>query len=157
MTAAVARVATTGDHPWLADYVDHCRRLGCSARALRDRLRAARALLTIHPGLEQWMRQPIGDRLVDLRRTAAWPLAAFLIGTGRLRLDIDLAVWKNLTGLGSIVEATHAADFARARALGQRLGWTDGWVDTVLGECLAVVIAWHGAGVPSLSVDVVDA
>lgn len=157
MTAAVARVATTGDHPWLAGYVDYCGRLDCSDRALRDRLRAARALLADHPDLEQWMRQPIEGRLADLRRTAAWPLVVFLIGTGRLRLDIDLAVSKNLTGLGGIVQAAHAADFARARDAGQRLGWTDGWVDTVLGECLAVVIAWHGAGVPSLSVDVVDA
>lgn len=157
MTAAVARVATMDDHPWLTGYVDHCQRTGVSDRALRDRLRAARALLADHPDLAQWMRQPIEDRLVDLRRTAAWPLVAFLIGTGRLRLDIDLAVSKNLTGLGGIVQAAHAADFARARTAGRRLGWTDAWVDTVLGECLAVVVAWHGTGVPGLSVDVVDA
>ena len=45
MTAAVARVATMDDHPWLACYVDHCQRAGVSDRALRDRLRAARVLL----------------------------------------------------------------------------------------------------------------
>jgi len=37
-----------------------------------------------------------------------------LIGTGRLRLDLELAGAKHLTGLGDIVEHQHAADFATA-------------------------------------------
>ncbi len=42
-------------------------------------------------------------------------------------------------------------DFAAARAAGLRLGWTPGWVDTVLGECLAVLLAWHGGTVADLN------
>lgn len=157
MTAAVTLVATEADHDWLADYVDHCHALGCSNRALRDRLRAARTLLSAHPDLTEWMHSPTQDRLIALRRTKAWPLLAFLIGTGRLRLDLELAVSKNLTGLGTIVESEHQHDFAAAREAGRRLGWTEAWVDTVLGECLAVILAWHGGTVRDLTRDVIDA
>jgi hypothetical protein len=133
MTTAVARVATPADHDWLPDYVDHCHTQGCSDRALRDRLRAARTLLTAHPNLQEWMQRPVADRLVELRRTMAWPLLVFLIGTGRLRLDLELAVSKNLTALGAIVESQHAQGFAAAREAGRRLGgprlgWTPCWV-----------------------------
>jgi integrase len=157
MTAAVARVATGADHDWLAGYITHCHTLGCSDRALRDRLRAARTLLTAHPDLAEWMRRPVADRLVDLRRTKAWPLVVFLIGTGRLRLDLELAVSKNLSGLGGIVESQHAQGFAAVREAGRGLGWTEAWVDTVLGECLAVILAWHGGTVHDLSREVIDA
>lgn len=51
------------------------------------------------------MDQPTTSRVTALRRTRAWPLLVFLIGTGRLRLDLGLAAAKNLTGLGEIVEA----------------------------------------------------
>lgn len=157
MTTAVARVATPADHDWLPDYVDHCHTQGCSDRALRDRLRAARTLLTAHPNLQEWMQRPVADRLVELRRTKAWPLLVFLIGTGRLRLDLELAVSKNLTALGAIVESRHAQGFAAAREAGRRLGWTKTWVDTVLGECLAVILAWHGGTAHDLSHEVIDA
>lgn len=144
MSTAVARIATTADHDWMRAYVEHCHRLGCSDRALRDRLRSARAFLVAHPDLAVWMALPTADRVTELRRTRARPLLVFLIGTGRLQLDLQLAAAKNLTGLGAIVEAHHVEDFAAARAAGLRLGWTPAWVDTVLGECLAVLVAWHG-------------
>jgi integrase len=155
MTAAVARAVASADHDLLADYVAHCHGLGCSDRALRVRLRAARTLLAAHPNLEEWMRRPVADRLVELRRTEAWPMVAFLIGTGGLRLDPELAVSKNLTGLG--VESQHPGEFAQARAAGLKLGWTQAWVDTVLAECLAVIVAWHGGTVHDLSREVIDA
>jgi len=155
MSAAVARTATRVDHTWLDVYVDHCHRLGCSDRALRDRLRAARRFLAAHPDPRAWVGRSTTDRMLDLKRTRAWPLVVFLIGTGRIRLDLELAAAKNLTGLGDIVEAAHAEDFATARAAGLQLGWTPVWVDTVLGECLAVLLAWHGGTVVDLSQDVV--
>lgn len=104
MTAAVAREATAADHGLLAEYVVRCRELGVSDRALRDRLRAARSFLRAHPDLDAWMGRSTEHRLVDLARTKAWPLLVFAIGTGRLRLDMELAGAKNLTGLGRIVE-----------------------------------------------------
>jgi hypothetical protein len=132
VSAAVARVATSADHAWFEAYVAHCQQLGCSDRALRDRLCYARAFLTAHPDLHAWMSQPTGDRVAGLKRTHAWPLVVFLVGTGRLHLDLELAGAKNLTGLGGIVEHQHAEDFATARSAGRRLGWTTDWVDTVL-------------------------
>ena len=155
MSAAAALMATSADHTWMAGYVEHCQRLGCSDRALRDRLRCARTFLAAHPDPPAWMSHPTADRVVELKRTRAWPLLVFLIGTGRLRLDLELAGAKNLTGLGGIVEQHHHADFATARSAGLRLGWTPGWVDTVLHECLAVLLAWHGGTVTDLSPDVV--
>jgi hypothetical protein len=156
VSAAVARTATSTDHDWFAAYVAHCQRLGCSDRALRDRLCSARALLAAHPDLQAWMGQPTVDRVVELRRTRAWPLLVFLIGTGRLRLDLELAGAKHLTGLGDIVEHQHVADFATARAAGLRLGWTPDWVDTVLHECLAVLLACHGGTIADLGEQVVE-
>ena len=156
MTAAVARVATTGDHPLLEDYLEHVKTLRPSDRALRDRLRAARAMLAAHPDLNAWMQLPLAQRLAELRRTKAWPLVVFAIGTGRLRLDVELMTAKNLTGLGSIVAGEHPGLFAAATQAGLRLGWTPGWVQTVVQECLAVLIAWHGGDLADLDEGVLE-
>lgn len=99
------------------------------------------------------MQRPIQYRLLELRRTGAWPLVVFVIGTGRIRLDLELAATKHLQGLGVIVEAQHPGDFATVRAAGQRLGWTTGWVDTVLHGCLAVVLAWTGGTIAELNTE----
>ena len=153
MSAAVSRTATTIDHGLLPAYIEHCQRLGCSDRAFRDRLRIARSFLAAHPELDAWMQRPIQYRLLELRRTGAWPLLVFAIGTGRVRLDLELAATKHLQGLGVIVEAQHPDDFAAVRAAGQRLGWTTGWVDTVLHGCLAVVLAWTGGTIAELNTE----
>jgi site-specific recombinase XerD len=99
------------------------------------------------------MQRPIQYRLLELRRTGAWPLVVFAIGTGRIRLDLELAATKQLQGLGVIVEAQHPGDFATVRAAGQRLGWTSGWVETVLHGCLAVVLAWTGRTIAELNTE----
>jgi len=156
VNTAVVRNATTADHDWMSAYVEHCHGLGCGDRALRDRLRSARDFLAVHPDPRAWMEQPTPARVTDLQRTHAWPLLVFLIGTGRLRLDLELAGAKNLTGLGGIVEHQHREDFATARAAGLRLGWTPDWVNTVLHECLAVLLAWRGGQVDDLDEQVVE-
>lgn len=156
MTAAAARTATATDHALLPAYLAHLATIEVSDRALRDRLRAARALLAEHPDLTAWMARPIEHRLATLQRTQAWPLVVFAIGTGRLRLDIDMMAAKNLTGLGSIVGAEHPQNFARATDAGLRLGWTPGWVQTVLQEGLAVLIAWHGSDLAGLDETVLE-
>jgi site-specific recombinase XerD len=153
VSAAVSRTATTADHGLLPAYIEHCQRLGCSDRSFRDRLRIGRGFLGAHPDLEAWMQRPIQYRLLELRRTGAWPLVVFAIGTGRIRLDLELAATKQLQGLGVIVEAQHPGDFATVRAAGQRLGWTSGWVETVLHGCLAVVLAWTGRTIAELNTE----
>jgi site-specific recombinase XerD len=153
VSAAVSRTATTADHGLLPAYIEHCQRLGCSDRSFRDRLRIGRGFLDAHPDLEAWMQYPIQYRLLELRRTGAWPLLVFAIGTGRIRLDLELAATKQLQGLGAIIEAQHPGDFATVRAAGQQLGWTSGWVETVLHECLAVVLAWTGGTIMELNAE----
>jgi hypothetical protein len=154
VSGAVARTATTHHHRLLPAYLEHVAALGLSDRALRDRLRAARALLAQAPDLVDWMAWPISERLASLQRTRAWPLVVFALGTGQLRLDLELMTGKNLTGLGRIVQDQHRQGFAAATDAGLRLGWTPGWVATVLHEGLAVLIAWHGGDLDDLDDDV---
>lgn len=156
MTAAVASGATDAHSPLFADYAAHCHGLALGDRALRGRLHTARTFLAAHPDLPAWMGRPTEHRLVELARSRAWPLLVFAIGTGRLRLDLELAGAKNLTGLGRIVEHCQPEQFAAARATGLRLGWTPDWVATVLHECLAVILAWHGGTVADLDAEVLD-
>ena len=101
-------------------------------------------------------RLPAVERAAELRRAGAWPLVCYAIGTGRIRLDVELAAVKQLTGLGRAVEARDPAGFAAVRDAGNRLGWTGSWVETVLGECLAVLLAWHGGLVADLTSEVID-
>ena len=121
MSAAMARAGAADDHGLLPAYVEHCQGLGLSDRAYRDRLRTAQAFLAAHPDLHAWMQRPTGHRVLELRRTGAWPLLVFAIGTGRLRLDVGLATGKHLQGLGAILEDQHRTDFAIARDAG--LAW----------------------------------
>jgi integrase len=155
VTAALAR-AGQHDQDLLAGYAGHVRTLGLSDRAVRDRLRIARDFLNRHPGLQEWMVLPVADRVTELARTGAWPLICHAIGIGRLRLDLELAGAKNLAGLARAVEARDPAAFAAARTAGIALGWTASWVETVLSECLAVLLAWHGGRAADLTSQIVD-
>ncbi|GAF46560.1 hypothetical protein RW1_031_01450 [Rhodococcus wratislaviensis NBRC 100605] len=140
----------------LAGYLDHVATLGLSGRAVRGRTRIATAFLAVHPDLREWMARPASDRLTELRSTGAWPLLCHLIGRDELRLDLEFAAVKNLTGLGSAIEARDPDGFAAGRRAGLALGWTPSWVETVLGECLAVLLAWHGGLASGITNDTVD-
>jgi hypothetical protein len=144
------------DRGLLADYLEHVKALGLGDRAIRDRIRIAAGFLDRHPDLQAWMVLPAAERITELERTGAWPLVCYAIGTGRLRLDLELAGAKQLTGLSRIVEDRDPQAFAAARAAGLALGWKPSWVETVLGECLAVLLAWHGGQVAGLSSQIVD-
>ena len=140
----------------LGDYLDHVASLGLSGRALRDRTRIAHEFLSRNPDLAAWTALPAIERAAELRSSGAWPLLCYAIGTDRIRLDVELAAVKQLTGLARAVEARDPAGFAAVREAGNRLSWTDSWVETVLGECLAVVLAWHGGLVADLTAQVID-
>ena len=156
MTAAVLQGLVVDADALLGDYLDHVAGLGLSGRAVRDRTRIAREFLSRHPDLDAWMDLPAAARAADLRSTGAWPLLCYAIGTGRVRLDVELAAVKQLTGLGGAVQARDLSGFAMLREAGNRLGWSSSWVETVLGECLAVLLAWHGGLVADLTTDVID-
>ena len=156
MTPAVSSLAAAGPG-LLDDYLGHLRMLGLGDRAVRDRVRIARDFTGRHPSLQAWMTLPVTDRAGELKRTGAWPLVCYAISTGRLRLDLELAGARNLAGLARAVEARDPEAFAAARAAGLRLGWKASWTETVLGECLAVLLAWHGGQVADLTSEIVDA
>ncbi|ETZ96290.1 phage integrase family domain protein [Mycobacterium kansasii 824] len=42
------------------------------------------------------------------------------------------------------------------REAGNRLGWSSSWIETVLGECLAVLVACHGGLVADLTEQAID-
>ena len=124
MTAAALQGRVVDAEALLADYLDHVAGLGLSERAVRDRTRIAREFLSRNPDLDAWMDLPAAARVTELRRTGAWPLLCYAIGTGRLRLDVELAAVKQLTGLAGAVEARDLSGFATLRDAGNRLGWT---------------------------------
>lgn len=150
-------VAVTRSPGLLADYLAHVDGLGLSGRARRDRRVAATRFLATFGDLEEWMARPAAARVVDLKRSGAWPLVVFAIAGGHVRLDLELAGVKNLTGLGDAIRATDPDGFTRAQVAGLQLGWGQAWVDTVLDECLAVVLACTGRRLDQLDDEVIDA
>src|SRR5207245_11612288 len=97
MNAGAACPPSAADAPLLVDYLAHVATLDLGDRAVRDRARVARGFLAArHQDLARWMREPAAQRAAELRATGAWPLLVFAIGTGRLRLDLDIVGVKNL-------------------------------------------------------------
>src|SRR5258708_8862141 len=141
----------------LNEYLGGLQTVGLGARAVRHRVRIARDFTGRYPDLQAWMTLPAAHRVSELKRTGAWPLVCHAIGTGRLRLDLELAGAKNLAGLAHAVEARDPGAFAAARAAALRLGWKTSWTETVLGECLAVLLAWHGGHAGGLTREIVGA
>ena len=75
-----------------------------SERSVRDRTRHRTRFLSRNPILHAWMALPAVERAAELRSSRAWPLLCYAIGTDRVRLDVELAALKQLTGLGHAVE-----------------------------------------------------
>ncbi|WP_204802363.1 tyrosine-type recombinase/integrase [Mycobacterium riyadhense] len=156
MTAVTVQGCVGVSTDVLSDYLDYVAGLGLSGRAVRDRIRIARRFQARHPDLAAWMARPAVERAGELRSSRAWPLLCYAIGAGRLRLDVELAAIKQLTGLGVAVEGRDSSGFSAMREAGNRLGWSSSWIETVLGECLAVLLACHGGLVADLTEQAID-
>jgi integrase len=156
MSAATAIDCGVDTDKLLGGYLDHIAGLGLGERSMRDRTRIAREFLSRNPNLAVWMAQPAGQRAAELRSSGVWPLLCYAIGTDLIRLDVELAALKQLTGLGAAVEARDPVGFATIRDAGNRLGWKSSWIETVLGECLAVLLACHGGLVADLTAQVIE-
>ena len=133
--------ARVGADALLADYLDHVAGLGLGGRAIRDRTRIAREFLSRHPDLASWMALPAAQRADELRSTGAWPLVCYTIGTGRIRLDVELAAVKQLTGLGAAVEARDPAGVRGGTGGGKSAG-----LDQLLGRDGSRRVPGGGAG-----------
>ena len=144
MTAPASRHGTAADHGLIEGYAVFCHRVGVSDRALRDRLRAARAFLEAYPDLQAWTDRPLEARLADLRRTNAWPFVSWAICDRQIALDADLLVAKDLGGFGLTAERCWGEDFTMAREAAGRLGWSAHWSNAVIRETLPLVLGWTG-------------
>jgi integrase len=150
MTAPVPRFAADDDHLLLGDYAQFSHRLGLTDRALRDRLRLARAFLAEHPDLGEWVTRPTRTRLADLRRVRAWPLLSWAGLSGRMRLDLDLLAAKDLGGMGATVRQLWPEDFERLWETARRLGWSYYWGRSVIDQFVPAVIAWSQTTIPGI-------
>ena len=138
-------------------YLHNLSALGLGSRAMRDRVRIVDEFLGDHPDLVEWMGCPVFSRCDELARTGAWPIVVYAVAHDGLRLDLEFAGAKKLTGLASEIEQRDPEGFARMRATGTRLGWTPDWVETLLGGCLAVILAWNGGATAQLTTEIIDA
>jgi site-specific recombinase XerD len=137
-------------------YLDNLSVLGLTPRAMRDRARIADAFLGHHPDLVEWMKLPALSRCEELARTGAWPVIVYAVAHNGLLLDLELIGAKNLTGIGAAIQTRDPDGFAQMRAAGNRLGWTSKWVETLLGQGLAVLLAWTGGTTTQLTTDIID-
>jgi site-specific recombinase XerD len=160
VTATVARLGTDHDHRLVDGYARYCQNLidagVMSDRARRDRLRLARQFLDQHHDLDGWMARPLPARLRDLDRVKAWPLLTYAILTGRLVVDLDLLLVKDLGDFGHATERFHADDYRAGREIAARLGWSRRWTYDVLHECLPLLLAWTGKSMRTLLAEDLD-
>jgi integrase len=156
VTAPVPRFATDDDHLLLGGYAQFSHRLGPTDRALRDRLRLARALLAEHPDLGEWMTQSTRTRLADLRRVRAWPLLSWAALSGRVHADLDLLAAKDLGSMSATVRQLWPEDFERLWETARRLGWSYYWARSVIDQFLPAVIAWSQTTIPGIDAEALD-
>lgn len=157
MTAAVARWATETDHPLIDDYARFCHDVGATDRALRDRLRLARAFLAQHTDLEQWLTRPTRTRLADLQRIRAWSLVSWAALTGRVHIDLDLLAAKDLGGMSATIRQLWPSEFERLWEIARRLGWSYHWTRSVIDQFVPAVVAWSSTPIDGLAGDHLDA
>jgi hypothetical protein len=114
-------------------YLRHLSTLNLGSRVLRERVQILDGFLRGHPDLAEWMVRPVSSRCAGLARTGAWPVVVYAVAQDGVRLDLEFAGAKKLTGLADGIEQRDPEGFARMRAAGIRLGWTPQWVETILG------------------------
>ncbi len=156
MTAAIARWATDTDHALIEDYARFCHELGVTDRALRDRLRLARAFLREHRDLDVWLTRPTRTRLADLQRIKAWPLVSWAALTSRLRIDLDLLAAKDLGGMSATVRQLWPSEFDRLWEVARRFGWSYYWSRSVIDQFVPAMVAWSSTPIDQLSCDHLD-
>lgn len=129
MSAPVARLATTADHPLMVGSVEHCHAVEVGDGALGDRLRLARRFLEIHPDLDAWMARPLPGRLTDLQYIRAWPLISSAILSRRVTVDLDV-----LVGQGPRRVRRDRGAAVAGRRPGRVPGGGTAWLDTGVGQ-----------------------
>lgn len=113
-----------------------------------QRRQAARAFLSVHPDLDQWMTLPTVTRLRDLHRFEAWPMLTWCLLEGRLAADLELLVSKppgcDLTAQWCLAFPDEVGAIEQA---GIVLGWSDNWTRQRVSDPLCKCVAWLEARV----------
>jgi hypothetical protein len=156
MTLAVATSRAANHERVLDDYGEFVAGLEIGPEARRVRRRAAERLLAAHPDLETWMTRPAAARVVDLRRSGAWPFVTWCFVEGRLRPDLDLLFAKTPGDLFRVWQQRHRSDVDRLIALAEPLGWSANWTRDVTAA-LALVCLWAATTVDGLNDEVLTA
>ena len=156
MTAAVPRFATDDDHALLDGYARFCHEIGLSDRALRDRLRLARAFLACHPDLGVWMTRPTRTRLADLSRIRAWSFLSWVGLAGRVQLDLDLLCAKNFGSMSATIRQLQPETFEGLWATARRLGWSYHWSRSVIDQFVPGVLAFSATKIEEISAELLD-
>ena len=136
------------------DYVAFVATLPCADQGKRLRRHNARAFLAAHSDLDAWMRRPTPQRLVDVRRTDAWPLLSWCFVEGRLRADVDLLAAKGFGHHFVAWARAHPDEVARARQVAAELGWGEAWTHRVCEVTLALICLTQVVGMDQLSEEV---
>jgi hypothetical protein len=136
------------------DYLAFVATLPCADQGKRLRRRNARVFLAAHPDLDAWMRRPTPQRLVDVRRTDAWPLLSWCFVEGRVRADVDLLAAKGFGHHFVAWARAHPDDVARARQVAVDLGWGEAWTHRVCEVTLALICLTQAVGMDQLSEEV---
>jgi integrase len=150
--SALAAVALreTGAPDILVAYAEHVQGLAIGPDAKRIRRNAVKALLAIHPDLDEWMTRPTPARLADLRRSGAWPFVCWCFLEGRLPPDLDLLVAKTPGDLYATWAERHRDDVEGLHYVAGRFGWSSNWKrDLVAG--MAMLCLWADKSLDQLT------
>lgn len=141
----------------LQAFEDHGHLLGGQPDYRRDRSAAAKAFLRAHPDLDDWMRLPVDERVVELRRRPlAWPLVGFAILTGRVRGDPEFLFAKNFGhSMARWTAALFPAEVRRLLDAGGRAAVPA--PEDLVRQALPFAVALSGHPPASLTLDDLDA
>jgi integrase len=134
-----------------ADYRCYVGGLSCTAQGKRLRIVALEMFLDRFGDVAGWMTRPTAARLVDVRRTNAWPFLSWCFATARIRPDVDLLAAKPNGAHFTTWCRLHPTETQRAVAVGRQLGWSDSWVHQVCATTLAFVAMASGRGLDTLT------
>ena len=129
--AAAVTLRRRGAPDLLVEYAEAVAELPIGPNAKRHRRNAAQAILAGHGGLADWMSRPTPARLVDLRRTGAWPFLSWCFVEGHLRPDLDLLLARLPGDLYQEWTSRHLEDVARVVGVAERFGWSANWTRDV--------------------------
>lgn len=130
--------------------------LSCTQQGKRLRLVGMQRFVALWPDVGSWMHRPTAARLIDIRRSDAWPFLTWCFAHGHIRPDVDLLGARANGAHFTTWTRLHPHDAQRAAAVGVQLGWAPSWVHQVCESTLAFACMTSGATLDTLTETVLD-